>query len=38
MLTFYFSGWFFMDWVELKDKIYYCDDTLRDLYIFDTNI
>ena len=27
-----------MYWAELKDKIYYCDGTLRNLYIFDTNI
>lgn len=27
-----------MNWTELKDKIYYCDGSLRDLYILDTNI
>jgi len=27
-----------MYWAELKNKIYYCDGTLRNLYIFDTNI
>lgn len=27
-----------MNWAELKNEIYYCDGSLRDIYVFDTNI
>jgi len=27
-----------MNWIELKDKIYYCDGSLRDIYVLQTNI
>ncbi|MGN7783523.1 hypothetical protein ACTJIJ_03315 [Niabella sp. 22666] len=27
-----------MNWTELKDKVYYCDGSLRDIYVLKTNI
>lgn len=27
-----------MNWAELKNKIYYCDGSLRDIYVLETNI
>lgn len=27
-----------MNWIELKKKIYYCDGSLRDIYILHTNL
>lgn len=27
-----------MNWAELRDKIYYCDGSFRDIYVLETNI
>lgn len=27
-----------MNWAKLKDKVYYCDGSLRDIYVLQTNI